>query len=151
MPLNDTILNIGCAAMQTAMTHAQIHTALPNSSGSNEATVARKPITWVTAANGDMVATVDLVFTGGPANGPATYLGFWSALTGGTSLGRFLKDDATWAAPPMPSTTLAGLNTAITDGDVVANGGGVATIRALTQPAYDALGTPDANTLYVII
>lgn len=87
MALNDTILNIGATAMQAAMTHAQIHTAQPNASGSNEATSARQPITWVTAANGDMVATVDLNFTGGAASGPATHLGFWSALTTGTFYG----------------------------------------------------------------
>ena len=33
----------------------------------------------------------------------------------------------------------------------VANGGSVATITKLTQAAYDALGTKDANTLYVIV
>jgi hypothetical protein len=69
MALNDTILNIGNAQMQTSMTHLQIHTAQPNASGSNEATSARQAITWVTAANGDLVATVDLNFTGGAASG----------------------------------------------------------------------------------
>ena len=34
---------------------------------------------------------------------------------------------------------------------LVANGGGVATIQALTQAAYDAIGTKVATTLYVII
>jgi hypothetical protein len=87
MPLNDALLNIGAAAMQAAATHLQIHTAEPNASGSNEATSAREPITWVTAANGDMVATVDLPFTGGASGGPATHVGFWSALTTGTFYG----------------------------------------------------------------
>ena len=87
MPLNDTLLNIGCAAMQTAASHAQIHTATPSAGGSNEATSARRAITWVTAANGDMIATVDLAFTGGAASGPALFLGFWSALTAGTFYG----------------------------------------------------------------
>jgi hypothetical protein len=85
--LNDTILNIGNAAMQTAITHAQIHTAQPNSSGSNEASSGRQAITWVTAANGDLVATVDLAFTGGAGSGAAPYLGFWSASTVGTFYG----------------------------------------------------------------
>jgi hypothetical protein len=85
--LNDTILNIGNAAMQTAITHAQIHTAQPNSSGSNEASSTRQAITWVTAANGDLVATVDLAFTGGAGSGAAPYLGFWSASTVGTFYG----------------------------------------------------------------
>lgn len=85
--LNDTILNIGNAAMQAAMTHMAIHTAQPNTVGSNPAASARQAITWVTAANGDIIATVDLAFTGGTASGPATHVGFWSALTGGTFYG----------------------------------------------------------------
>lgn len=44
-------------------------------------------------------------------------------------------------------TTLAGYG--ISDG--VKNGGSVATIVSLTQAAYDALGTKDSNTLYVIV
>lgn len=87
MPLNDTILNIGAAAMQSAMTHASLHTAQPDATGSNASAAARKPITWVTAANGDMVATVDLAFTGGAASGAATHIGFWSAITAGTFYG----------------------------------------------------------------
>lgn len=99
MALNDTILNIGAAAMQAAMTHLQIHTAEPNASGSNEATSARQAITWVTAANGDMVATVDLAFTGGAASGPATHAGFWSAAAAGTFYGWYaLTGDQTFNA-----------------------------------------------------
>lgn len=99
MALNDTILNIGASAMQAAMTHASLHTATPNSSGSNAATSARQPITWDTAANGDMVATADLAFTGGAASGPAVAIGFWSALTGGTFYGYLpLTGDQTFNA-----------------------------------------------------
>lgn len=99
MALNDTILNIGAAAMQSAMTHAQIHTAQPSAGGSNEATSARQAITWVTAANGDMVATVDLSFTGGASNGAATHIGFWSASSGGTFYGwQLLTGDQTFNA-----------------------------------------------------
>lgn len=87
MALNDTILNIGNAAAQTAMTHAQIHTAQPNASGSNESSAARQAITWVTAANGDLVITADLAFTGGSASGAATHIGFWSASSSGTFYG----------------------------------------------------------------
>lgn len=87
MPLNDTILNFGNDDMQTRMTHLAIHTAEPNASGSNPAASARQAITWVTAANGDMVATVDLNFTGGAASGAATHVGFWSASTAGTFYG----------------------------------------------------------------
>jgi hypothetical protein len=99
MALNDTILNIGAAAMQAAMTHMSIHTAAPNTSGSNESTAGRQAITWVTAANGDMVATVDLAFTGGASSGPATHAGFWSASSGGTWYGFYpLTGDQTFNA-----------------------------------------------------
>jgi len=87
VPLNDTILNIGNAAQQAAMTHMAIHTAQPDAAGSNQETSARQVITWVTAANGDIIATVDLAFTGGAASGPATHIGFWSASSGGTFYG----------------------------------------------------------------
>lgn len=87
MPLNDTILNFGNDDMQTRMTHMQIHTAQPNASGSNEASSGRQAITWVTAANGDLVITQDLNFTGGAASGAATHIGFWSASSSGTFYG----------------------------------------------------------------
>jgi len=87
MALNDTILDIGAAAMQTAMTHAQIHTGEPDASGSLESSAAREAITWETAANGDMVALVDVPFTGGASSGAATHVGFWSAVSAGTFYG----------------------------------------------------------------
>lgn len=87
MPFNDTLLNIGNAAMQSAAAYMAIHTAQPDASGSSPSSAARQAITWVTAANGDLVATVDLAFTGGTASGPATHAGFWSASTGGTFYG----------------------------------------------------------------
>lgn len=99
MPLNDTILNIGNSAMQAAMTHMSLHTATPDATGSNQTTAARQPITWVTAANGDLVATVDLAFTGGAASGPAVAVGFWSASSAGTFYGYLpLTGDQTFNA-----------------------------------------------------
>lgn len=98
--LNDTILNIGNAAMQTAATHAGLFTAAPNSTGTtNVAASARQAITWVTAANGDLVFTVDLAFTGGAASGACTHVGLWSASTSGTFYGYFaLTGDQTFNA-----------------------------------------------------
>jgi hypothetical protein len=87
MPLNDTLLNIGNAASQSAATHAQIHTAEPDAAGSNESTATRLAITWETAANGDLVILTDLAFTGGASSGPATHIGFWSAVSAGTFYG----------------------------------------------------------------
>jgi hypothetical protein len=85
--LNDTILNAGNAEMQSLMTHMAIHTAQPDGTGSNASSAARQSITWVTAANGDLVITQDLNFTGGASSGAATHIGFWSALTSGTFYG----------------------------------------------------------------
>lgn len=84
MPLVDATLNIGCTSMQAAMTHASIHTATPDGTGSNASAAARQPITWATAANGDMVCTTPINFTGGTPGGPIAVLGFWSAVTAGT-------------------------------------------------------------------
>lgn len=99
MPLNDTLLNIGAAAMQAAATHAAIHTAQPDAAGSNQSAAARQAITWETAANGDMILLVDENFTGGAANGPATHVGLWSASSGGTFYGYFpLTGDQTFNA-----------------------------------------------------
>lgn len=88
--LNDTLLDIGSAAMQSAATHAGLFTAAPNSTGTtNVSAAARQSLTWVTAANGDMIVTVDAVFSGCAASGPITHLGLWSASTAGTFYGYF--------------------------------------------------------------
>ena len=98
--LNDTILDIGNAAMQTVATHAGLFTAALNATGTtNVAASARQSITWVTAANGDMVFTADLAFTGGAASGACTHVGLWSASTAGTFYGYFaLTGDQTFNA-----------------------------------------------------
>ena len=87
MPLNDALLNIGVTAMQNAATHLAIHTAQPNTSGSNESTAGRVAASWGAAANGDFATLSNKTFTGGQASGPATHVGFWSAATAGTFYG----------------------------------------------------------------
>lgn len=87
MALNDTLLNIGVSAMQAAATHIAIHTAQPDAAGSNQSAAARIAAGWPAPANGDFGALTGKAFTGGAANGPATHVGFWSALTGGTFYG----------------------------------------------------------------
>lgn len=99
MPLNDALLNIGVTAMQNAATHLSIHTAVPNASGSNESTAARVAAGWGAPANGDFATLTNKAFTGGAASGPATHLGFWSALTAGTFYGYLpLTGDQTFNA-----------------------------------------------------
>ena len=99
MPFNDALLNIGVTAMQAAAPYLQIHTALPNAAGSNEATCARVAASWPAAANGDFGALAGLAFTGGTPNGPAKYVGHWSASTGGTFYGyQTLTGDQTFSS-----------------------------------------------------
>ena len=86
MALNDTILNVGADAMRAAMTHIAIHTANPEPTGTNPATSARVVASWPAASGGDLTIS-NKAFTGGAANGPATYVGFWSAITGGVFYG----------------------------------------------------------------
>jgi len=87
MPMNDALLNIGVTAMQAAALYIAIHTALPDATGSNQATSARVACSWPAAANGDFGTLANKAFTGGAANGPAQYVGFWSASTAGTFYG----------------------------------------------------------------
>lgn len=107
MALNDTILNIGAAAMQTAMAYGALYSAAPNAAGTtNTTTAGRQALTWETAANGDMIVTADAAFTGGAANGACTVLGFWSASTAGTFYGYVpLTGDATFNAAGEYSVT----------------------------------------------
>jgi len=89
MPINDALLTIGAQAMANAATYGSLHTAQPDATGSNASSAARVALTWDTAANGDMLLTVDAAFTGGTAGGACTHLGLWSASTGGTFYGYF--------------------------------------------------------------
>lgn len=99
MGLTDAALNGAAEGVTGLITHASIHTAEPDGAGSAESTAARQPITFTGA-----VATVDsadatLAFTGGAASGPATHIGFWTALSGGTFRGwAVLTGDQTFNA-----------------------------------------------------
>ena len=86
MPLNDTLLNVGADAMRAAATYIALHTANPEPTGTNPATSARVLASWPSASGGDLVIS-NKAFTGGAANGPCTYVGLWSAITGGTFYG----------------------------------------------------------------
>lgn len=86
MPFFDAGLDLMANAMKAGATHAMLHTALPNSTGSNPTTAARQPITWGATTAGDFAAT-NIAFTGGAASGPVTHVSFWSAVTAGTCYG----------------------------------------------------------------
>lgn len=87
MPLLDATLNSMADHLGTLITHVSLHTADPAGTGANESTAGRQPVTWGSAAGGDIAATAALAFTGGTASGPVTHVGFWSASTAGTFYG----------------------------------------------------------------
>lgn len=84
MPLLDATLDSMADHLAGLITHVSLHTADPGTTGASESTAARQPVTWGSAAGGDIAATAALEFTGGTASGPVTHVGFWSAATGGT-------------------------------------------------------------------
>ena len=64
-----------------------LHSALPNSSGSNETSAARQTPAW-TNTSGVLTLSATEAFTGGAANGAVQYVGLWD--TGGAHfLGSF--------------------------------------------------------------
>jgi hypothetical protein len=86
MPLTDGTLNSLGTHLAGLITHVSLHTAAPGSTGANESTAARLPVTWTVDADGDLTTT-QKNFTGGAANGPVHSTGYWSAITGGTFRG----------------------------------------------------------------
>ena len=97
MPLTTAALNnlLDCGLRtQTptiGITHASLHTATPNSSGSNEVTggspaYARKSITLAAASGGAVAASNQPVFDV-PAATTVSHVGFFSAITSGTFMG----------------------------------------------------------------
>lgn len=88
MPLNDTALNVMADAFRAVGTYISLHSADPGATGLNPTTAARVLASWPAAATGDLTIT-NKSFTGGAANGAVTYVGIWSAVTGGTFYGGF--------------------------------------------------------------
>ena len=97
MPLNTAAVQIGSAAIAAAITHVAIHTAQPDASGSNQSAAAR--VAAAATSTAGVISVGAKAFTGGAANGPATHVGYWTALTAGTFLGwRALTGDQTFNA-----------------------------------------------------
>lgn len=78
-------------ALRAAITHLQLHSGDPGSSGtSNLTTASRQSVTWSAAtSNGDFGLSAPIEFTGVTPSGDCTYVSAWSAITGGTHYGNF--------------------------------------------------------------
>lgn len=115
MPLTEATLNSMATTLAGLCTYASLHTADPGTTGANPSAAARQPIAWDAAANGDISLTGTEAFTGGAASGPCTYVGLWSALTGGTFRGGFpLTGDQTFNAAGEYTLTDVTINGAAT-------------------------------------
>lgn len=77
MAWTSTLLNTQCSAFLSDVTHASIHTALPNGSGSNDSGITHAAISWGSPSNG--VVTGTFSFTGVVVD--ATHIGFWETST----------------------------------------------------------------------
>lgn len=93
MALNDAALVLAANAVDTAITHMQLH-----SSGTNPAANAvgsRVAVNGTVDADGDITWT-NVAFTGLTPNQPVASVSYWSASTGGTAYGiSTLSGDAT--------------------------------------------------------
>jgi hypothetical protein len=91
MPYTDEGKAVMLDALALVATHAGLHTAVPSTGSPNELSggspaYARKAIAWGAAAAGVIDDTaVSRVFDI-PAGGSVAYVGFWTALSGGTLL-----------------------------------------------------------------
>lgn len=90
MPLHNSGRNACLAGgLTAAITHIGIHSALPNTAGSNElagGTYARVAALWDAPSSG-LMANDGALAHNIPAGATAAFFGFWSALTGGTCHG----------------------------------------------------------------
>lgn len=89
MALNDAALNLMGNALAAAAPYISLHSAAPNTSGSNETSAGRLAASWASASGGDIAIGSAKAFTGGASNGAVHSVGLWSASTGGTFYGAY--------------------------------------------------------------
>ena len=98
MGLNELALNGMAGWLAEHAPYLALHSADPGPTGLNETTATRVAATWPEPANGRL-RVLGKTFTGGAPNGPSTYLGLWSAPTGGVFYGSgLLSNDVTFNA-----------------------------------------------------
>lgn len=89
MGLNNTSKNLMLTQLAGAVAFVSAHTGDPGTTGANEVSggaYARKSIAWGAASAGQINASA-IVDIDIPASTTVTYVGLWSAATGGTFYG----------------------------------------------------------------
>lgn len=114
MALADAAMILAANGLRAGITHMQIHAGDPGAAGTANVAPgpARQPISWGAAsADGDFNLAATVAFTGGTAGAAASWISLWSALTGGTFLGRFaLTGDTTFNSNGEFSVTALPIN-----------------------------------------
>lgn len=113
MGLNAAALDIAGEAVAAAITHVSFHTGAPGAAGTtNVIAGGRFPID-VDSTNGNLSIAAPVNATGLTAAAAVGYVGFWTAITGGTYLGDAQR----------------------TTGDAAVNAAGEYTLNSLSIPA----------------
>lgn len=91
MALTEAGLNVAADAVAGVVGFVSLHSANPGTNGANELTggspaYARKAATWNAATGGNADSSNAPAFDV-PAGADVAYVGFWSAVTGGTFYG----------------------------------------------------------------
>lgn len=109
MALSDAALVVGANAIDTAITHFQLHSANPGAAGTTSPVGTRVAVNGTVDGDGDITWT-NTAFTGLTANQTVTHVSYWSASTSGTFYG-----------------------SAALTGDTAANAAGAYTVTSVTE------------------
>lgn len=110
MPLTNATLESLGNSLAALGTHLSLHTGDPSTTGANESTAGRQAVTWTVDTDGDLTSG-SKSFTGGASNGACTYVGVWSASSGGTFRGGFaLTGDQTFNSAGAYTVTQVTIN-----------------------------------------
>lgn len=86
MALSDAALVTGANAIDTAITHFQLHSGARGAAGTTNAVGSRVAVNGTVDADGDITWT-NTAFTGLSANQAVAEVSYWTASTGGTYYG----------------------------------------------------------------
>jgi hypothetical protein len=115
MALNDAALVLAANAIDTAVTHMQLHSSAPGAAGTTGALGSRVAVNGSVDADGDITWT-SVAFTGLGANQAVAYVSYWAGAGTGT---------------PASGGTFYG-SSALT-GDTAANAAGEYTVTSVTE------------------
>lgn len=109
MALNDAAVVVGSNAIDTAITHMQLHSGAPGAAGTSNVVGSRVAVNGTVDGDGDITWS-SVAFTGLTASQAVSHVSYWSASTSGTFYG-----------------------SAALSGDTAANAAGEYTVTSVTE------------------